>query len=48
MFSGIAFLLSAIIPTKGATSYMPILSGVTSVLAFANAYLNHKKYMEGK
>jgi hypothetical protein len=47
LFSGLCFLLSFILNlASNKSALLPVLNGVTCVLMFINAYINHKKATE--
>jgi hypothetical protein len=47
LFSGVCFLLSLILNLSSSKSVLlPVLNGVTCILMFINAYINHKKIIK--
>ena len=47
-FCGLCFLIATFLQIAASTSVIvPILNGVTCILMFINAYINHKKIIKG-
>lgn len=47
LFAGLCFLLSFILNLASSKStLLPVLNGITCILMFINAYINHKKFIK--